>query len=69
MHGGPVDDCLPQFLNVPGGDRLRVRQLCGKHLDTRSGFKNLGWAEKGSMDPRPDSTGYVAFPLRGGGAL
>ena len=51
VHVGAVDDGLPQFLNVPGGDWLRVGQLCGKHLETRRGYENSGWAEKGQKDP------------------
>lgn len=51
MHVGAIDDGLPQFLHVPGGDWLRVGQLCGKHLETRMGYENSEWAEKGQKDP------------------
>lgn len=68
VHVGAVDDRLPQFLNVPGGDWLRVGQLCGKHLETRRGYENSGWAEKGQKDSQCDSTGCVTFPLRCGRA-
>lgn len=52
VHTGAIDDCLPQLLNVPGGNWLRVGQFCGKHLETRSGYENLGCAEKRSHRPQ-----------------
>lgn len=69
MHIGAVDDCLPQFLNVPGSNWLRVGQFRGKHLKTRSRYKNSGWAEKGYVDPRCDSTSCVTFPRGCGGSV
>lgn len=34
MHVGSINDCLSQFLHVPGGNWLRVGQFCGKYLET-----------------------------------
>lgn len=62
MHIGAVDDRLPQFLNVPGGDWLRVGQLCGKHLETRSGCENSGWAERLHGPPDPTQQAVLLFP-------
>lgn len=34
VHVGSINDCLSQFLHVPGGNWLRVGQFCGKYLET-----------------------------------
>lgn len=45
-HVGAVGDGLPRIPGDSGGDWLGVGQLCGKHLETRRGYENSGWAEK-----------------------
>ena len=34
MNEGAIDDCLPEELNIPHSNWLRVGQFLGKHLHT-----------------------------------
>ena len=49
VHVGPVQHRLTQLLHVPRRDRLRVRQLGGKHLANRSTSRRTGWLRTGVL--------------------
>jgi hypothetical protein len=66
VHIGAVDDCLPQFLDIPGCNWLRVGQFCGKYLEMKSEYRNSGWTDKVHRDPKSNSTVWFIFPPRCG---